>query len=519
MSEPFDGDWDPEEFREHGHRAVDWVADYLARVETLPVLPGVSPGEIFEALPEQAPLEGEPFERLLDDLDKVIVPGVTHWNHPGFFAYFGITASGPGILGELVAAALNTNAMLWKTSPATTELELRVLSWMLQMFDLPRDWFGQLVDTASIGTLVSLAAAREAQDDLAVRVQGLAAPGHPRLRAYASEQAHSSVEKALINLGLGQEGLRKIPTDSIYRMDPRALHDAIREDRASGFRPVAVVATVGTTSSTSVDPVDAIADICEAERLWLHVDAAYAGAAAILPEMREHFAGCDRADSYLMNPHKWMFVPIDCSALYTRHPDILRRTFQLVPEYLRTEPVPGGSRSESARESPRSSRSNIRGTDLPSRTHQHVDLSTPVDLMNYGVQLGRRFRAIKLWWVIRTFGVEGLQRRVRAHCELARRFVSWIESDDRFVLAAPVPFSTVCFRGRWPGLSQEEEDAANERLATRVSAAGPVFLAPTRLSGRATLRLAIGNLRTEEKHVRQAFDLLLSLHAESGRDS
>lgn len=475
-----DRDWDPEEFRAHGHRVVDWVADYLARVDTLPVLPNVRPGEIAGALPEEAPLEGEPFERLLDDLDQVVLPGVTHWNHPGFFAYFGITASGPGILGELVAAALNTNAMLWKTSPATTELELRVLSWMLQMFDLPRDWFGHLVDTASIGTLVSLAAAREAQDDLAVRVRGLAEPGHPRLRAYASEQAHSSVEKALITLGLGQEGLRKIPTDSDYRMDPRALRDAVREDRAAGLRPFAVVATVGTTSSTSVDPVDAIAEICEEERLWLHVDAAYAGAAAILPEMRPWFAGCERADSYLMNPHKWMFVPIDCSALYTRHPDVLRRTFQLVPEYLRTE------------------------------------LDAQVDLMNYGVQLGRRFRAIKLWWVIRTFGVEGLRRRVRAHCELARRFASWIEAEERFVLAAPVPFSTVCFRGRWPGLSEEEEDAANERLAARVSAVGPVFLAPTRLSGRATLRLAIGNLRTEEKHVRQAFDLLTSLHGESG---
>ena len=555
LSEEFVRDWDPEEFRAHGHRVVDWVADYLARVDTLPVLPHVTPGEIFAALPEQAPAEGEPFERLLEDLDRVVLPGVTHWNHPGFFAYFGITASGPGILGELVAAALNTNAMLWKTSPASTELELRVLSWMLQMFDLPRDWFGQLVDTASIGTLVSLAAAREAQDDLAVRVRGLAAPGHPRLRAYASEQAHSSVEKALITLGLGQDGLRKIPIDSAYRMDPRALRDAIHEDRAAGFRPFAVVATAGTTSSTSVDPVDAIADICEAERLWLHVDAAYAGAAAILPEMREQFVGCERADSYLMNPHKWMFVPIDCSALYTRHPHILRRTFQLVPEYLRTEPSASakpdrkaGSRPEHERdvrgETPSELDSEERArpevevergalseshiewkslnethTEWKALSESHTEWNTPVDLMNYGVQLGRRFRAIKLWWVIRTFGVEGLRGRVRAHCALARRFVSWIESDDRFVLAAPVPFSTVCFRGRWPGLSEEEEDAANELLVARVSAAGPVFLAPTRLSGRVTLRLAIGNLRTEEKHVRQAFDLLVSLHDESGRDS
>ncbi|MCA9726959.1 MAG: amino acid decarboxylase [Candidatus Eisenbacteria bacterium] len=481
---PESWNWDPESFRAHGHRAVDWVADYLARVGELPVLPAVRPGDVARGLPEHPPEHGEPFDALLSDLDRVVVPGLTHWNHPGFFAYFGITASGPGILGELVASAFNTNGMLWKTSPATTEVEQHVLRWMLEMFDLPRDWFPQLVDTASIGTLVALAAAREAQADLEIRKEGLAAPGHPRLRAYASEQAHSSVEKALITLGLGQAGLRKIPTDESFRMDVRALRQAVEEDRADGWRPFAVIATVGTTSTTSVDPVSEIADLCREHRLWLHVDAAYAGTAALLPEMRAHFAGCDRADSYLMNPHKWMFVPIDCSAFYTAHPDVLQRAFQLVPDYLRTEPA-----------------------------------AHATDLMNYGVQLGRRFRAIKLWWVIRTFGVEGLRSRVREHCRLARELARWIGSDDRFEISAPAPFSTVCFRGRWPGLPDEGEDAANEDLARRVSGHGPVFLATTRLRGRTTLRLAIGNLRSEESHVRLAWELLQSEHAAAGENA
>jgi aromatic-L-amino-acid/L-tryptophan decarboxylase len=467
------GDWPPELFREAGHRTVDWVADYLARVEALPVLARVQPGEVRRSLPANPPQHGEPFEDLLADLDRVVLPGVTHWNHPGFLAYFGITASGPGILGEMVGAALNTNAMLWRTSPATTELEQGVLDWLRGMIGLPAPRFGLLTDTASTSTLVALAAARESVPGLEVRERGLSAPGTPRLRLYTSVEAHSSVEKAAIVLGLGREGVRKIPSDDAFRMDVAALAAAVREDRAAGWLPFAVSATVGTTSTTSVDPVPAIAEICGREALWLHVDAAYAGSAAVLPEKRWCLAGCEHADSLVTNPHKWLFVPIDASALFLRHPEVLRRALQLVPDYLQTSAAPDA-----------------------------------VNLMDYGFQLGRRFRAIKLWWVIRAFGVEGIRRRIAEHCRLGELFASWVAADPGFELAAPVPFSTVCLRATWPGVAPEERDARNERILERVNADGRVFLSHTKLRGAYTLRVAIGNLRTEERHLRTAWDLL-----------
>jgi len=332
------------------------------------------------------------------------------------------------------------------------------------MLHLPRDWFGMLTDTASMSTFLGLAAAREAVEEIDVRREGLAAPGYPRLRVYASEQAHSSVEKACIGLGLGQTGLVKIPVDDQFRMDPIALADAVSRDRTDGWRPFAVVATVGTTSTTSVDPVSAVADVCAREGLWLHVDAAYAGSAAVLPEKAPHFEGCDRADSYVFNPHKWLFVPIDASAFYTRHPEVLRRAFQLVPDYLRTD-------------------------------------DDAINLMDYGIQLGRRFRAIKLWWVLRSFGVSGVRDRIRAHCELAEAFALWVDADDRFERAAPVPFSTVCFRGLWPDCDPDALDARNQALADRVTQSGIAFLASTRLHGRTTLRVAIGNLRTDSQRM------------------
>jgi aromatic-L-amino-acid decarboxylase len=465
------GDWTPEEFRRNGHAAVDWVAGYLARVGELPVLARVHPGEIREKLPKHAPENGELFARMLEDLDGIIIPGVTHWNHPGFFAYFGITGSGPGILGELVASAFNTNGMLWRTSPSTTELEQTVLDWLREMIGLPSGLFGILTDTASVSTFVSLAAAREAVPGLNVREEGLAAPGAPRLRMYTSVEAHSSVEKGALALGLGKAGVRKIPVDDEFRMDVAALEEAIREDRAAGWFPFAVSATVGTTSSTSVDPVPRIADVCDRERLWLHVDAAYAGSAAVLPEKRWCLAGCDRADSLVVNPHKWLFTPIDASALYTRRPDVLRRAFQLVPVYL---------------ESPDS------GTNL----------------MDYGIQLGRRFRAIKLWWVLRSFGVNGLRKALAEHCRLAGLFSSWIDQSPGFQRMAPVPFSTVCFRAVWDGLDEQETERRNSELLDRINTGGRVFLSHTRLHGKYSLRLAIGNLRTRERHVRLAWDLL-----------
>jgi aromatic-L-amino-acid decarboxylase len=450
---------------------LDWVARYLAGPERHPVLSRVRPGEVKAALPPSPPTRPEPLGEVLADVERLIVPGLTHWNHPGFFAYFAISSSTPGILGEMLSAALNVNGMLWRSSPAATELELVVLDWLRQMLGLPAGLFGVIHDTASSSVLVALAAAREAVPGIEVRRRGLV--GQARLRMYASEQTHSSVEKAAIVLGIGQEGFRKIPVDDAYRMDPAALARAIAEDRASGWTPFAVVATVGTTATTAIDPVSAVAEVCSRERLWLHVDAAYGGSAAVVPELRWVLAGCERADSLVINPHKWLFVPLDLSVLYTRRPETVRAAFSLVPDYLRTP----------------------------------EDAVAP-NLMDYGVSLGRRFRALKLWMVLRAFGTEGIAERIREHVRLAAALRSWIEADPGFELAAPSPFSLVCFRARFPGRSPEEEDRLNEEVVEAVNATGEAFLSPTRLRARTILRLAIGNIRTEERHVRRAFDLL-----------
>jgi len=328
------GDLDSGAFRAEAHRLVDWISGYLEGVERYPVLARVRPGEIREALPAAPPARGEPLDEILADVERVVVPGLTHWNHPGFFAYFANSSPGPAVLAEALAAAFNANAMLWKTAPAATELELVVLDWLRQMLGLPAGLFGVIQDTASTSTLVALAAAREAVPGLDVRRRGLI--GQARLRMYASEHAHSSVEKAGIVLGIGQEGYRAVPVDEEHRMDPAALARAVAEDRAAGFTPFAVTATVGTTSTTSIDPVPAIADVCAREGLWLHVDTAYAGNAAVVPELRWVLSGCERADSLVVNPHKWMFVPVDLSVLYTRRPDVVRQAFSILPEYLRT---------------------------------------------------------------------------------------------------------------------------------------------------------------------------------------
>ncbi len=429
------------------------------------------PGEIKAALPPSPPTRPEPLAEVLADVERLIVPGLTHWNHPGFFAYFATSSSTPGILGEMLSAAFNVNGMLWRSSPAATELELVVLDWLRQMLGLPAGLFGVIHDTASSSVLVALAAAREAVPGIEARRRGLV--GQARLRMYASEQTHSSVEKAAILLGIGQEGFRKIPVDDAYRMDPAALARAIAEDRASGWTPFAVVATVGTTATTAIDPVSAVADVCSREGLWLHVDAAYGGSAAVVPELRWVLAGCERADSLVINPHKWLFVPLDLSVLYTRRPETVRAAFSLVPDYLRTP----------------------------------EDAVAP-NLMDYGVSLGRRFRALKLWMVLRAFGTEGIAERIREHVRLAAALRSWIEADPCFELAAPSPFSLVCFRARFPGRSPEDEDRLNEEVVEAVNATGEAFLSPTRLRGRIILRLAIGNIRTEERHLRRAFDLL-----------
>lgn len=471
------GDMDPESFRRAAHRAVDWIADYLAHPERYPVLPPVQPGEVRSQLPSTPPEQPAPMATILDDFERVIVPGTTHWNHPGFFAYFAITASGPGIIGELLAAALNANAMLWRTAPAATELEDLTLDWLRQLLGLPPDFEGTINDTASSSTLYALTAARETVAELEARRRGLAGrPEVPRLRLYVSIETHSSVEKAAIVLGIGQEGVAKIPADAEFRLDVAALAAAIEQDLAAGWRPFAVVATVGTTSTTSIDPVPAIADLAERHGLWLHVDAAYGGPVAILPERRAVLKGAERADSLVVNPHKWLFTPIDCSVLYCRRPDILRRAFSLVPDYLQTAPT-GPARN----------------------------------LMDYGTALGRRFRALKLWMILRYFGAEGIRARLREHLRLAQLLAEWIDRSPDFERLAPVPFSTVCFRYAPPGVDAAQLDRLNEQLLERLNATGEVYLSHTRLRGRFALRAAIGNLRTTEEHVRRLWELLQQL--------
>ena len=406
---------------------------------------------------------------MLADFERLIVPALTHWNHPGFLAYFANTSSPPAILGEMLAAALNQNAMLWKTSPAATELEVVVLDWLREATGLPPGLFGVIQDTASSATLVALVAAREAAGG-EIRRRGMS--GAPRLRMYASEHAHSSVEKAGIVIGIGQEGLRRIPADAAFRMDVGALRSAIAEDRAAGWTPFAVTATAGTTSTTSIDPVRAIAAVSEAEGLWLHVDAAYAGCAAVVPELRHVLDGCERADSLVMNPHKWLLVPVDLSAFYTRRPHVVRAAMSLVPDYLRTP-----------------------------------EESVAPNLMDYGVSLGRRFRALKLWMVMRAYGTEGLAALIRGHVRLAGVFRAWVEADPGWEVVAPSPLSVVCFRARTGG-APDDEDRANEKVMETVNASGEAYLSHTRLGGRTVLRLAIGNAGTSERHVARAWELL-----------
>jgi aromatic-L-amino-acid decarboxylase len=429
------------DFRSDAAAASEWVASYLERVRDYPVLAQVQPGELRAALPPAPPERGEPFTDVLRDLDEILLPAVTHWQHPRYFAYFGITASEPAILAELIAAALNQVAFLWRTSPASTELELHVLVWLAQLLGLPHGWHGHIEDSASTSTLAALMAARHATGRVAV---------------VCSEHAHSSVQKAAKLLDLE---FRTIESDDEYRLRPDLL---VRELERGDV--ACVVATVGTTSQTAVDPVSEIADATEQAGAWLHVDAAYAGSAWVCPELRWSQAGVERADSLVVNPHKWLFVPMDCSALWTSRPDVFRDTFSLTPEYLRTSDA----------------------TD---------------SLSDYGPALGRRFRSLKLWAVLRCFGREGLQAAIREHVRLAQEFASWVAEEPGWELCAPYPFSVVCFR-------RDGSDEANEALLERVNATGELFLSHTRLSGRYVLRLAVGNARTTEDDVRHAWAVI-----------
>ena len=474
---PTNIDMDTSKFRDTGYQFIDWINNYLTNLESYPVLPKIQPGEIKQSLPSSPPEHSEDFDKIIADLNNVIMPGVTHWNHPKFMAYFNSTSSSAGIFAELLSGAFNTNGMLWKSNPASTELEEVTLDWLRQMLGLPKEFWGIIYDLASSSTMHAIIAARENIKGYSIREKGFGGlKDMPRLRLYTSEQAHSSVDKGAILAGVGLEGIRKIPVDDRFRMIPSELEEAIAEDRNNGWLPFCVVATVGTTSTTSIDPVEQIAEITQKENIWLHVDAAHAGSAAIVPEMKFLLNGCEHADSLVVNPHKWMFMPIDISVLFTKRKEVLKRAFSLVPEYLTTD---------------------------------EDDEAT--NFMDYGIQLGRRFRALKLWFVIRYFGREGLVEIIREHLRLAQNLKIQIDSNSNFERLAPVPLSTICFRAIHPKFSDNERlNKFNKKLMDRLNNTGEVFLSHTILNGKFTIRIVISGLRTEEKHVNEVWELINS---------
>jgi aromatic-L-amino-acid decarboxylase len=473
------GDLSPDVLRRELHRMADWVADYRETIESRPIVPAVKPGDVTSGLTASIPDEPEPLADVLRDLDAVVMPGIVHWGHPAFLGYFGSTSNGPALLGEIAAAALNVSAMTWRTSPAATELETTVLHWIRDMVGLPDSFTGVVYDTASVAVLHALAAARELAS-ARVRARGIAGRTDVKVqRVYASDQAHSSLEKAMIVLGLGEENVVRLPSDDAFRLDVKALRDAVTEDRRLGRQPLAVVATVGTTSSASVDPVREIAELCAAERLWLHVDAAYGGAMGVLPEGRHLMDGVELADSVVVNPHKWLFVPLDFSTLYMRRPEALRAVFALTPEYLRGDAAGDGE-------------------------------GAAVDYMDYGIQLGRRFRALKAWMVLRSFGRAGIASRVREHCRLASVLAHCVRAEPMMELAAPPSMAVVCFRCVPDRLDPNAIDAFNVALVERVNASGEAYLTHTRLRGRAVMRVGFGNVLTTEGHLTAVWARILA---------
>ena len=476
------GDLPPAAFRAQLHRVADWVADYRETIEQRRIAPDVRPGEIAARFSAEPPASGAPIEQILARLDADVMPGIVHWGHPAFLGYFGSTSNGPALLGEIVAAALNVSAMTWQSSPAATELETVVLGWIRQMVALPKAFTGVVYDTASVGILHALAAARE-RCGAAIRAQGLAGRADlPILRVYASEQAHSSIDKAMVVLGLGGANLVRIPVDAAFRLDVAALRARMEADAGAGCRAMAVVATVGTTSTASVDPVRAIADVCRGYDAWLHVDAAYGGALALLPEGRWAMDGTELADSVIVNPHKWMFVPLDFSVLFVRRPERLREVFARTPEYLRGDADRGG-----------------------------------VNYMDYGIQLGRRFRALKAWMAFSAFGQDGIAARIREHCRLARLWARWVEEDERFVLAAPVLMGVVCFRFAPAGLDDAACDRLNEEIVASINASGTGYLTHTELGGRIVMRVGIGNILTAEPHLARVWERVVAATAAAPR--
>jgi aromatic-L-amino-acid decarboxylase len=462
----------PEEFRANAHRMVDWMADYLETVEARPVRAPVSPGEVLAGLPDRAPEDAEPFDRIFADFESRIVPGMTHWQHPSFFAYFPANSSPPSVLAEMLTATLGAQCMSWQTSPAATELEQRVMAWLADMIGLPDGFEGVIEDTASTATLCAILSARERAIGFGGNEQGLAV--HSPLTVYCSNECHSSIDKGVMVAGIGRDNLRKIAVDEAFAMRPEALDAALTEDVAAGRTPIAVIAAIGTTGSSAIDPLRAIGEICAKHGVWLHVDAAWAGSALILPEHRGMIDGIEFADSFVFNPHKWLFTNFDCSAYFVRDPDTLLRTLSILPEYLKTR------EGDAVR--------NYR---------------------DWGIQLGRRFRALKLWFVIRTYGVTGLRARIAAHIEMARRLANEIEDSEDFELMAPVPLALLCLRFRPSEIKDPDEiDVLNERLLEAVNDTGRAYLTHTRLAGRYAIRFSIGQTATEWRHVEAAWELL-----------
>jgi aromatic-L-amino-acid decarboxylase len=467
----------PEEFRRQGHAMVDWIADYYSRIESYPVLSRAKPGDVRSQLPPAAPQHGESFDRIFADVDKIILPGITHWQSPSFHAYFPCNGSGPAILGDLLASGLGVQGMLWATSPACTELETHVLDWLVPMLGLPEKFLstntggGVIQDTASSANLCAVLAARERTTQLASNRKGC----DGRLVAYASTQTHSSIEKAVKIAGMGSDNLRVIEVDENFAMRPDALARQIAADKKSGLVPCFVCATVGTTSSTAVDPVREIGRICQENKLWLHVDAAMSGPAALCPEFRQTHDGVELADSYCFDPHKWMFTSFDCDCFFVADRNHLIRTLSVLPEYLRNQATESGA---------------------------------VIDYRDWHIQLGRRFRALKLWFVIRHYGVEGLQHHIREHVRLAQEFAGWVRADSRFELAAPVPLNLVCFRLR-------SGDSDNQKLMEQLNQSGKLYLTHTRLDNKLTLRFCVGQTQTEAQHVERAWELIQQLTARS----
>ena len=461
---------DKELFKEFGYKFVDWVSDYLSGLENLPVCAPVKPGDIRRKLPPEPPVQGEPMERIFQDFQETVIPGVTHWQHPSWFAYFPANNSPPSILAELLTAGIGAQCMIWQTSPAAAELEEVVLEWLRQMIGLPEGMAGVIQDTASTATLVALLTAREKATNFEANQKGLKKP----LIVYASEETHSSIEKGVKIAGFGRENLRYIPTDQSFAMMPSKLKEAVEQDKNKGLLPACVVATLGTTSSTAVDPLASIGEICQQYGLWLHVDAAYAGTAALLPEKRWIIEGAENVDSFVFNPHKWMLTNFDCSAYFVRDSGALIQTFEIYPEYLKT------------------------GMDAEVKNYR-----------DWGIQLGRRFRALKLWFVLRSYGTKGLQDMIREHIRLARLFKSWIEKEEGFELMAPVNLSVVCFRLN-NGEDEEQLTELNKNFEEELNKTRKVFLSHTSLRGKYVMRLAIGARMTDERNVREAWDLMVA---------